>query len=85
MEVTKGRLLPAPEWNPEEAALVALCVVRKVLTDEIYSQYGRKTSIYLNRGRKESEGNVDISIVRAGRYQMVIIRMTQRQNLEGTA
>ena len=56
MEVTKGRLLPAPEWNPEEAALVARRVVRKVLTDEIYSQYVR-ISICLNRGRMESFGN----------------------------
>ena len=53
-------------------------MLRKIITDEIYSQYGRKISIYLNRGREESAGNVDVSIVRTRRYEMVIIRMTQR-------
>ena len=33
-----------------------------------------KISIYLNRGREESVGNYDFSIVRARKYEMV--RMT---------
>ena len=41
---------------------------------EIYSQYARKISICLNRGRMESLGNDDGSIVRAREYEMV--RMT---------
>ena len=48
--VTKRRLLPPPEWNSEEAALVARRVVRKVLTDEIYSQYVRKNLDLLEQG-----------------------------------
>ena len=48
--VTKGRLLPPPEWNPEEAALVARRAVGKVLTDEIYSQYVRKNLDLLEQG-----------------------------------
>ena len=38
--------------------------LRKVFTVEIYSQYDKKISICLNRGRMESLGNDDVSIVR---------------------
>ena len=48
----------------------------KVLTVEIYSHIVNieKISICLNRGHKESVGNVDVSIVCARKYEMV--RMT---------
>ena len=43
-----------------------------------------KISIFLNRGREESVGNVEVSIVCARKYEMV--RMTQNtKNPEGTA
>ena len=45
-----------------------------ILAVEIYSQYARKISICLNRGRKESVGNDDVSIVRACKYK--VVRMT---------
>ena len=46
-----------------------------ILTVEIYSQYARKISNCLNRGREESvDINDDVSIVRARKYEMV--RMT---------
>ena len=38
-----------------------------------------KISICLNRGREESVGNDDVSIVCARKYEMV--RMTLRQNI----
>ena len=38
-----------------------------------------KISIYLNRGREESVGNDDVSIVCASKYEMV--RMTSRQKI----
>ena len=38
-----------------------------------------KISICLNRGREESVGNDDVSIVCAHKYQMV--RMTERQKI----
>ena len=44
----------------------------------------KKMSIYLNRGREESVGNDDVSIVCAHKYEMV--RMTYNtKNPEGTA
>ena len=48
----------------------------KVLTAEIYSHTVNtgKISVCLNRGRDESVGNDDVSIVCAGKYEMV--RMT---------
>ena len=48
----------------------------KVLTVEIYSHIVNieKILICLNRGHKESVGNVDVSIVCARKYEMV--RMT---------
>ena len=49
------------------------------MTVEIYSQYARKISICLNRGREESVGNDDVSVVHAHKYEMV--RMTQRQKI----
>ena len=49
-------------------------ILRKVLTDEIYSPYTRKISICLNRRREESVGSDDVSIVCARKYEMV--RMT---------
>ena len=51
-------------------------VLRKVLTVEIYSHTVNieKISICLNRGREESVGNDDVSIVCARKYEMV--RMT---------
>ena len=50
----------------------------KVLTVEIYSHTVNieKTSICLNRGRKESVGNDDVSIVCARKHKMV--RMTYK-------
>ena len=46
-----------------------------ILTVEIYSQYARRISNCLNRGREESgDINDDVSIVRARKYEMV--RMT---------
>ena len=55
-------------------------ILRKVLTVEIYSHAVNieKISICLNRGREESVGNDDVSIVCARKYEMV--RMTKRQN-----
>ena len=44
-----------------------------------------KISICLKRGRGESVGNDDVSIVCARKYEMVRIRMTSRKNPEGTA
>ena len=51
-------------------------ILRKVLTVEIYSHTVNieKISICLNRGREESVGNDDVSIVCARKYEMV--RMT---------
>ena len=51
-------------------------MLRKVLIDEIYSHTvnTEKISICLNRGREESVGNDDVSIVCAHKYEMV--RMT---------
>ena len=51
-------------------------ILRKVLTVEIYSYTANreKISICLNRGREESVGNDDVSIVCARKYEMV--RMT---------
>ena len=51
-------------------------ILRKVLTAEIYSHTVNieKISICLNRGREESVGNDDVSIVSARKYEMV--RMT---------
>ena len=49
-------------------------VLRKVPTVITYSQYmPEKISICLNRGREESVGNDDVSIVRARKYEMVRI------------
>ena len=51
-------------------------ILRKILTDEIYSHTVNieKISICLSRGREESVGNDDVSIVSARKYEMV--RMT---------
>ena len=50
--------------NPEEALQQLVSILRKVLTAVIYSQHARKTiQICLNRGRMESLGNDDLSIV----------------------
>ena len=51
-------------------------ILRKVLKVEMYSHTVNieKISICLNRGREESVGNDDISIVCACKYEMV--RMT---------
>ena len=47
-------------------------ILKKVLTVEVYSQYARKkVSISLNRGRDESVGNGDVSIVYSSKYEMV--------------
>ena len=56
--------------------LVTRAILRKVLTVEIYSHTVNieKISICLNRGREESVGNDDVSIVCARKYEMV--RMT---------
>ena len=56
-------------------------ILRKVLTAETYSHTVNieKVSIRLNRGREESVGNDDVSIVCARKYEMV--RMTLRQNI----
>ena len=62
--------------NPLEALLLLARILRKVLTVEIYSHTVNieKISICLNRGREESVGNDDVSIVCARKYEMV--RMT---------
>ena len=65
--------------NPEElrgGTLVTRAYIRKVLTVEIYSHTVNieKISICLNRGREESVGNDDVSIVCARKYETV--RMT---------
>ena len=54
--------------NPEEALIVTHAYI---LTVEIYNQYARKILICLNRGREESVGNDDVSVVRARKYEMV--------------
>ena len=61
--------------NSKQKSMVPL---RKVLTVEIYSML-EKISICLNRGRQESVGNDDVSIVCTHKYEMV--RMTQRQKI----
>ena len=48
--------------------LVTRALLRKVLTVEIYSEYTRKKTICLNRGREESVGNDDVSIICARKY-----------------
>ena len=62
--------------NPEEALKYLARILRKVLTVEIYSHTVNigKISICLNRGREETVGNDDVSIVCARKYEMV--RMT---------
>ena len=47
-----------------------------------YTVIPEKISICLNRGREESVGNDDVSIVCARKYEM--IRMTSIQNPEGS-
>ena len=56
--------------------LVTRAYINEVLTVEIYSHTVNieKISICLNRGREESVGNDDVSIVCARKYEMV--RMT---------
>ena len=56
--------------------IVPARILRKVLAVEIYSHTVniQKISICLNRGREESVGNDDVSIVCARKYEMV--RMT---------
>ena len=56
-------------------------ILRKVLTVEIYSQTVNieKISICSSRGREESVGNDDVSIVCARKYEMV--RMTLRKKI----
>ena len=51
-------------------------ILRKVLTVELYSHTVNieKISIGLNRGREESVGNDDVSIVCARKYEMVRMR-----------
>ena len=51
-------------------------MLRKVLTVEIYSHTVNieKVSICLNRGREESVGDDDVSILCSSKYEMV--RMT---------
>ena len=49
-------------------------ILRKVLTVGINSLYARKNLDLLHRGREESVGNDDVSIVSARKYEMV--RMT---------
>ena len=58
--------------NPEEALWLLARTLRKVLTVEIYSHTVNieKISICLNRGREESVGNDDVSIVCACKYEM---------------
>ena len=61
--------------NPDRGGTLAR-ILRKVLTVEIYSHTVNidKISICLNRGREESVGNDDVSIVCARKYE--IVRMT---------
>ena len=73
-------LLPPQGFRPEgeipRGHSSNLRILRKVLTVEIYSHTVNigKISICLNRGREESVGNDDVSIVCACKYEMV--RMT---------
>ena len=62
--------------NPEEALQKLARILRKVFTVEIYSHTINieTISICLNRGREESVGNDDVSIVCARKNEMV--RMT---------
>ena len=61
---------------PSGGTVVTRAYIRKVLTVDIYSHTVNieKISICLNRGREESVGNDDVSIVCACKYEMV--RMT---------
>ena len=75
------KLLPPQGFRPEgeiprrHSSKIAR-ILMKVLTVEIYSHTVNigKISICLNRGREESVGNDDVSIVCARKYEMV--RMT---------
>ena len=62
--------------NPEDALWKLARILRKVFTVEIYSHTVNieTISICLNRGREESVGNDDVSIVCARKNEMV--RMT---------
>ena len=70
-------LLPPHGFRPEgeipRRHSSNLRILRKVLTVEIYSHTVNieKISICLNRGREESVGNDDVSIVCACKYEMV--------------
>ena len=65
-----------PDCESDALTTRPRCLLRKVLTVEIYSHTVNieKISICLNRAREESVGNDDVSIVCARKYEMV--RMT---------
>ena len=71
-------LLPPHGFRPEgeipkRHSSNSRVMLRKILTVEIYSHTVNfeKISICLNRGREESVGNDDVSIVCARKYEMV--------------
>ena len=66
----------AQKGKSRGGTLVTRAYIKGVLTGEIYSHTVnvQKISIFLNRGREESVGNDDVSIVCARKYEMV--RMT---------
>ena len=72
-----------PPQRSRGGTLVTRGYITKVLTVEIYSHTvnKEKISICLNRGREESVGSDDVSVVCARKYEMV--RMAK--NPEGTA
>ena len=63
-----------PEAKSRGGTLVARAYIKTVLTVQICSRYIEKISICSKRGREESVGNDDVSIVCARKYEMV--RMT---------
>ena len=65
-------------------------LLRRRNREEVVEMYSHtvnieKISICLNRGREESIGNDDVSIVCARKYEMVLKDDVKRENPEGTA
>ena len=68
-------LLPPQRFRPEAKSRGGILVACAYIKDSTYgSKTVEKVSICSNRGREESLGNDDVSIVCARKYQMV--RMT---------
>ena len=72
------KLLPPQGFRPEAKSRGGTLVTRAYIKDSTYSSniqsYTKKISICSNRGREESVGNDDVSIVCARKYEMA--RMT---------